>query len=305
MKIRLAGCAAAWLLLTGVVLAGEEANPYGEVLRSRAPAVVSVKFVLNVNISFGPQSQSEEMNQEATGVMIDPQGLVMINNDVLSGGMGRIARMNPRVQVKATPSKFKVIFPGDAKEYDAILGATDSKLNLAFVRIRDLEGKEAAWVDFGNPGTVAVGQELIGVSRYGKGFDYAPYFGRSLVTGEVVQPRPMFAVDRAAGNGLPLFDHTGKPVGVTALQEGASGASEGGGGGMMGLLGGGGGSNQDLFLIPADVVQETVEQAKKQAAEALAKAAEEGGDQGDKEEGDEDGDEGEEDDGGGSGWEDE
>ena len=46
-----------------------------------------------------------------------------------------------------TPTNLRVIFAGDEKEYEAILGATDSKLGLAYVLIRDLKGRTAGAVD--------------------------------------------------------------------------------------------------------------------------------------------------------------
>jgi hypothetical protein len=208
-------------------------------------------------------------------------------------------RMRGGGSVKPEASKFKVTFPGEEKEYDAILGATDSKLNLAFIRIRDLGDRKVECVEFAEGSKLAIGQELVGVERFGKGFDYAPHFVRVLVSGEIKQPRVMYSVSGdPVSQGLPLFDKSGKVVGALAAQSGAEGSGGGGGiniGGrrirIPGLGGGGGGGG--VFLIPAPEVKTTVAAAKKQAEEALKKAAEET----DEEEEDEGGDEEDEDDG--------
>ena len=90
-------------------------------LEAKAPTVVSVKSVLK----FG----DSESNNERSGCVVDPAGVVMIPS------------WNPTrfrsSAMKMTPTKIRVLFEGDEKEYDAVLGATDSKLGLAFVRIKD------------------------------------------------------------------------------------------------------------------------------------------------------------------------
>lgn len=276
------------LVAAALVASAEEAKPaYGEILKAKAPSLVSVKFVLKMRIAFGGQAQSEEMNREVTGVVVDGSGLVMISNTHLNVGMGRRGRLGGQASVNTAPSNFKVVFPGEEKEYEAILGATDSKLNLAFVKIKDLGEKKPAAVDFTRGAAVQIGQELVAVDRYGKGFDYAPTLSKTFVAGEILQPRHMYAVAGAGGDqGLPLFDASGQAVGVLAMQSGAEGAEEGGGGGLMGLFGGGGAMG--VFLIPADQVQATIQLALKQAEEAMNKPPE---DEGDGEEGDEEGDE--------------
>ncbi|MHC5038242.1 MAG: hypothetical protein ACYTHM_13080, partial [Planctomycetota bacterium] len=199
------------ILAPGVAGAEEGKINYAEILKAKSPTVVTVKFVNKIRVSMmGMGQQEQEQNQEATGMMVDPTGLVMISNSDLTGGVGGMIR---GLNMKSTPSKFKVVFPGDEKEYDAILGAKDSKLNLAFVRIKDLAGKQVKCLDLANVATAEVGQELVGVDRFGKGFDYAPFFGRALVTGEIKQPRHMFSLTGGfAGEGLALYNKEGKAV---------------------------------------------------------------------------------------------
>jgi len=269
---------------SGAFAEEEGSNPYAELLKSKSPALVSVKFVMKIEM----MGQSQEMNRELTGVMVDPVGLVMVSNTQLGAGM-RIRGRRGMGGGGVKASKFKIAFPGEDKEFDAIKGASDSKLNLAFLRIKNLEGRKVEFVDFAKAAPVKVGQELVGVDRYGKGFDYAPHFNLVRVAGEIKQPRVMYAVaGGGVAQGLPLFDTKGRVAGAIASQSGAEGADEGGGIGRLLGIGGGG----RVFLIPADAVKSTIDAAKKQAEEALKKASEDG--DGEKDEGDE----GEEDEGG-------
>jgi hypothetical protein len=236
--------------------AGDEPpNPYVALMAAKAPHIVTVKFVLK-----SQGGRGGERSREVQGTVVDPSGLVMISKTHLGGGR-EVSFQGGRVRQgggRAVPSNFKVVFPGDEKEYESILGATDSNLNLSFIRIKNLEGKKIEAASFADAATLKIGQELVGVSRHGKGFDYAPLFERGLVAGEIRQPRPMWIVTAGTGAlGLPLYDLQGKAAGVMAMQQGADG-------------GGGGGS----FLIPAATVKAAVEQAVKQSEEALKKEAE-------------------------------
>jgi S1-C subfamily serine protease len=288
------------ILAAGTATGADDAAVWSKLLNDKSPSVVYVKAVLKLELSLMGQNQTEEQTGDFSGVLVDPCGLVMASSLPLSGpGRGMMPRMPGRnIDIKITPVSLKVIFPGDEKEYEAVLGATDSNLNLAFLRIKNLEGKKVQCVDFGDAAPVAIGQELVGVDRVGKGFDYAPFFGRATVNGELKQPRPMFSVQGEFGaQGLPLFTKEGKVVGALTMQQGVEGTSEGLDiGGLLGMLSGGGrgGLGVNVFLIPAATVKAVIDKAKPASEEALKKAAEKKAEGEEEKKGEEPGDEGEE-----------
>jgi len=254
---------------------GSDGAVYRQILEEKAPSIVTVKMVLKTKINFMGQAQDNERTIEVPGVIVDGSGLIMIAADALSAGR-ELSRLGD-IDLKVTPTKLEVIFEDDDEEYEAILGAKDTNLNLAFVQIKNLEGKEIAPVLFAGGAKMVVGSELIGVTRYSKGFDYAPYFGTIRITGEVTHPRPLWAIDGSFhGVGLPVFNEKGVTVGVLATQEGSEGAEDQSGGRMgmlFSLVDAAQGSN--VFLLTAETVAATVIQAKKQAHEALKKEADE------------------------------
>ncbi len=267
--------AALLLVVPFQTAAGADAESYRNILEKKAGSIVTVKLILKIKIAFMGQSQDMENETEVPGVVVDEKGLIMIADEAFDSDL---PIDNDQIDVKITPLGMKVIFADDDEEYDALLAAKDTNLGLAFIQVKDLAGKTVAPVSFADTAEVAIGQELIGVSRYQKGFDYAPYFGTICIAGEVFSPRPLFAIDGGFdGLGLPLFTADGKVAGALASQEGSEGAgSGGGGGGPMGMLFDmAGGPAGDVFLLPADTVRVTIEQAKKKAAEALKKASEE------------------------------
>ena len=139
-----------------------------------------------------------------------------------------------------------MIFEGDEKEYDAVLGATDSKLGLAFVRVKDLGGKKLTSVDFAAGAEVKLGDELAGVIRTDQGFDYAPYYGMTHVVGQVTKPRSMWIVTGFLPQGHPLYTTDGRAAGIVVQQAGATEDS-----------------GSKVFLLPTKAVVGLVSQAVK------------------------------------------
>jgi hypothetical protein len=256
----------ALILFTPLFGADEQAAIDG-LFRDRAPAIVSVKFVLTTSISMGGENQKQENNAEVRGVMIDPSGLVMLANDHFHGSLPpRLLAMIRRGGggFESTPSSVKVLFANEAKEFDAVIVARDSTLNLAFVQILDLEKREVSAVDLSKAADTRIGASLLGITRMSRGFDCAPRFGRVLVTGKVEKPRAMWAVaSNFDGLGLPVFDAAGAPVGVLASQEASEGVEE---------EGFGGGAGEGVFLLPLPAIQGSIDQARKLAPEKAKKA---------------------------------
>jgi hypothetical protein len=250
--IRLGCLLATALLASASPTAADEPVKFepAKFLEAKAPTVVTVKSVVKFADS--------ESNSERSGCVVDPQGVVMLQN--WTSNRFRSSSM------KMTPTKIRVIFDGDEKEYDAVLGATDSKLGLAFVRIKDLAGKKITSVDFAAGVEVKLGDELAGVIRTDQGFDYAPFYGTTRVVGQVTKPRSMWIVTGFQPQGHPLYTTDGRAAGVVVLQTGATDDA-----------------GSRIFLLPAKAVtgviglaikacEKALEDAKTHEAEAAAEA---------------------------------
>jgi hypothetical protein len=208
-------------------------------LQSKSPAIVTVKYVW--------KGDNWEANQEVRGVMVEGTGLVMLSGLAMAGD--------------GAPTDLKILFGSDAKEWSAVLVAKDTLLNLAYVQILDPEGKTFDAVDLAQGVEPKVGQSLFGVSRGGRGFDFAPAVRRLYVAGKIEKPRSMWDIGGDfTENGLPVFDLSGKPVGVLVTQEGSEGADEG--------------RTSETFLLGLDAVRKSLAQAKKRVPDAVAKAKE-------------------------------
>jgi hypothetical protein len=258
MRIRsLPSCVA---LVAAVLAAGAAADtPHSKLIESRAATVVTVKAALKISGSFRGQSIDQEREMTATGVVVDSCGFVMMSSDTIS--MPRFARMaDQQHDIKITPTNLRVVFPGDETEYEAILGATDSKLGLAFVLIRDLKGRNAAAVDLTNTVEPKVGDTLYAVTRMEQGFDYAPVCDEARVIGHVTKPRSMWVLGGSgAGVPHPLYTAEGAVAGIVVIQEGVGDDRAG----------------FRPFLLPLKIATGTIERALKTSKQALEEAPKE------------------------------
>jgi S1-C subfamily serine protease len=270
------------LLVVVTAAAQNESVSVQSVVEKVAPSIATVKVVLKTTMKMGGESMEEESKMSLQGVVVTPDGLIMVSNSPFSPKrmMEMLAgeAMPAGMDYKMTPTSIKVIFGNEDKEYDAFLAATDAKLDLAFIKVEGLGDKQLTPVDFGSATDAKLGQQVITVSRLTKGYDYAPYFALGQVCGEIVKPRRAWMLlGDISQLGLPVFTLNGELVGV--LTTIAPEVKDEGGDTMgftmvMRLLSGGGSSGTGgVFVIPAQQVKPLVEQASRRAAELAAERA--------------------------------
>lgn len=245
----------------------------------RAPAIVTVRAVLKTATKSGGQGRDSESRIEVQGVLVDKSGLVMVSSMPWSPMrlmelMGQ-GGSSDDYSVKVTPTDIKVIFDGDEKEYTAFLAATDTKLDLTFLKVEDVTGLKIAPVEFTSTASAEIGQEIVSVSRLQKGFDYAPYFERARISGVINKPRKAWMLDGPiSGYGLPIYAANGEVIGV--LSTIPSGVQDQGGDSAsfsfaMRMLSGS--SIVRGFILPGSIVESVITQAKKRAEELAIERA--------------------------------
>lgn len=235
----------ALVALSGAVTAD---TPHAKLIETRSEAVVTVKAALKITGNIMGRTIDREQEITVSGVVVDASGFVMIPAAAVS---------IPRPEIKVTPTNLRVIFAGDEKEYEAILGATDSKLGLAFVLIRDLKGRTANPADMTKTAEPSVGETLYSITRLGQGFDYAPICQEARVVGQVTKPRTMWVLQGPGADvPHPLYNAEGAVTGIVVYQEGVG--DEGSGG--------------RPFLLPLKIATGTIERALKTSQKALEEA---------------------------------
>ena len=268
--------------LSGIARADEEGAQLQSLLEKQSPAICTVKAVLKTEYKAAGQAQDQESKITLQGVVVDPEGIVMMSNMPFSPGramemFGRGGEMGD-FSVKATPSSLKVTFAKEDKEYDAFLAATDTKLDLVFIKVEGLGDRKLPFVDFGTGAELAIGQQVVAVARLKKGYDYAAYVQTARVTGEIAKPRKAWMLQGGVSElGLPVFAMNGNAIGVLTTVP-AAGKEEGGDDTMgfsmfMRLFSGGGGIGGGAFVVPGQSIKLVVEQAKQRAVTIAADRA--------------------------------
>lgn len=209
---------------------------YGELLESKADAVVSVNAVMSMELRMMGQGEDEESRVEFSGVLVNESGLVMVPYNSFSGeNIKRIfSGMGAGIDVNVSLQDLTVVVDGE--EYDGYLVATDSDFDLAFIQLENTEGKTFSYVDLSKSQSPEIGSTIYYLSRLGEGFDYAPHVREARITGTLNRPRQAYITNIGmAGLGMPVFNVEGEVVGIaTTLQDPTA---EGGGstGGGMGF----------------------------------------------------------------------
>jgi hypothetical protein len=235
--------------------------PIAARLEAVAPSIVVVRGVLETRWSNGQAGEEDESAIDERGAIVDSRGIVMVQGSSVGGDSAALRRwreQNPGSTYESTPGRLEVLVAPEMKEHRAVVLLQDSRLDVAFLLVLGLEGKTLPHVDLAVEGPIRLGDTLVGVTRRARGFDYAPEAKTLYAASRIEKPRVMWAIaGDFAGIGLPVFDLSGKAVGVTLSQETSEESAED--------------SEQETFLLPLESVRKSLDAARKRMPEVLAK----------------------------------
>lgn len=175
-----------------------------------AAPFVTIKFVLKMEGQFGDR----ENETEATGVIIEPDGLVLASSSQLS--MPQFMRQFGN----ARPTDLKVLIGDDTEGLPATVMARDTELDLAWVKLKEPSKKKLEYLDLGKSVKPQVGDTLVFLRRMGKYYDRAVTVVQLRVAGKTTKPRELIVPGGGASlePGLPAFTAQGEVVGFVVLQ---------------------------------------------------------------------------------------
>lgn len=199
-----AACAAAW---AGAPVRADVGDNYDRLIKEKAPALVTVKYLLRMEGQFGKR----ESESEITGIMIDPKGLVLCANSRLGA---------PRRWGTATPTDVKVLIGDDIEGLESEILARDTELDLAWVRIKEPGDRTFDYLDLNNAAEPKIGDPLFTVRRMAKFFDRAATASDGRLSGRTGKPRDLLipAGGMNLEQGQPVFTADGALVGIVVLQ---------------------------------------------------------------------------------------
>ncbi len=203
-------------LIAAPTLAAADETPaqYQQLLDTRGPAIVHIKFILKINMG----GEDRQQEAEAPGVIIDPQGLVLASSTHMGGISKLLAGRG--ANVSATPTDIKVFIGDDTEGLEATLQARDSDLDLAWVKIKDLKDRKLEAVDFTKGRDPVLGEIIRSLRPMPRYFDRALVVGESRIGAMIHKPRDLYLGTNPVAPmfGLPVFAADGTVVGFSVLQ---------------------------------------------------------------------------------------
>lgn len=255
------GMAALCCALAG---ADEIAEQGRAVMAEHADAVVTVRVVMQLSISMGGETGFEqEIEDEATGVIIQPGGLTVLSlantdpsdmmNKMFAGmGGGMMDGMDTRTDIQSL-----AIILDDGTELDAQIVLRDTDLDLAFLRPLEEPAEPLPFLDMTQSAPLQQLDRYLILYRLGK--EAKRTAGASVRRLDAIMEKPrLFYVLGAEVQqgylGAPAITLDGTPVGLITLRSLA----------MAGL-----GSEPEIVLVilPAADVAEAAAQAPEKAPE--------------------------------------
>jgi hypothetical protein len=257
-----------FMLIAGLSPIGSSAAENLDVavfMKERSAALVTVKYVLHVNMGGTRGNQEQETENELTCSMIRADGLMVCSNNQLGGFINMVARISGQFgkTMSATPKNLEVIVDSHEQAFDAEIMAVDTELDIAWIQITDTRDTSFSFVDFTTGATADIGDSVITLRRTGNHFGRTLVVGRNHVGGITDKPRKLYILESAFTNGagLPGFDGNGKVIGliVTQFPEAADNT-----GASMGFMGSGMANIQESMsgvILPAKEITKATQRA--------------------------------------------
>lgn len=191
-----------------------------EIIRKNQKAILVVRMVIKGGMSVqGMGSHQEESKTEATGVVINPNGLTVVPLSETDpyGELGNLFSgskygKNLDIQFKSELSDVKMILE-DGKEIPGKVVLRDRDLDLAFVRPLEKPSEPMAAIDLTHDATLELLDETICLDRMTSTYDRVPHVTLGRVKAIVEKPRRYYLVGGAT-TGSPVFDLEGHILGI-------------------------------------------------------------------------------------------
>ncbi len=160
-------------------------------LSAKAPALVSVRYVLKVATS----GAERELDGETICILIGADGLLLCSNNEMGGYVQLLTQMmnrGPMPAVVSTPKELRVLLGNDSKGLPAKVIARDSDRDLAWLRLDAVPaGLELQPIDLENHREAALGEPLYRLRRLDRFFGSVPIVESGVVGALADHPRKL------------------------------------------------------------------------------------------------------------------
>lgn len=229
----------ALVLMLCLSVAGQAAADYDKegkaifkTLMSHEQAFVRVSYVM-VSSYMG---QEETQQSSTTGVIVDPQGMILVPRMVVEPSLPNMSKLTPeqRVSFKMSARDFQIHFPGEDKPLDAEALTSDADQGVGWLKIKNLGDRKLKFVDVTQTESAEPGMSYYVVERLEERYGEKPIMSWGIIQGQIELPQQAHIVTGALGL---AFSARGKVLGyVSANFEGMGNDSFSMTGGLRMLL---------------------------------------------------------------------
>ena len=197
----------------------QEDTSAAQLVSTHAEALVTVKYVLSINMGQRMGGQEQEQEKELTCSMISADGLVVCAYSTLTGSIGLLNRLSGNT-LSATTKDFKILIGSSADGFDAEIVARDTELDLVWIRMTDPGDQSFAHLDFANSAEAGIGDPIVIIRRAGSTFGRTPVAIQTRIGGISSKPRKLYfpMMPSMTSLGLPVFTADGRIIGLSVTQ---------------------------------------------------------------------------------------
>ena len=267
--------AAGSLTLTATAHDNSE-EAFQNLVSQRGPALVKVRFLLKIQLGGALASMgNQEAEQEVGGLMIEPDGLILVSNTQFGGFTSLMRKLagDAANDITAIPTDIKVLIGDDTEGVEAKLLARDSELDLAWLKITEPAAEPYEHVKITESAKPVRGQDLLAMYRMGKFFDRVLMVTKINIGAMTTRPRNLYlsnGLSDATSMGVPIFTLDGKFVGVSILQFPDADAADDSPFSPFGSLG----DVTNGLILPAEQIVKATERAMETVRAAESEEAE-------------------------------
>jgi hypothetical protein len=165
----------------------------------------------------------DEMVTEATGTVINPEGLTVVSlsatdpSTLISNMMGS---MSDQFQMQVQTISVDILRP-DGSEIKAEIILRDKDLDLAYVRPQEKPEAPMPFIDLSNAGEAELLEELVSINRLGKVANRVHAASFERVQAMVEKPRRFYIPGNDPSQtsaGSPAFKLDGTPIGIFVIR---------------------------------------------------------------------------------------
>jgi hypothetical protein len=212
------------LLLAPAARAADPGDAARRILAKNQDAVLTVKFVFNMKMTFLGQNEKQESKSEIIGTVVDPAGLLVVSLSAMDpailmnhymtsmgGGAGEM-----KFEFETELVSLTVLLP-DGRELNATVALRDKDLDVAYIRITDKLPVPLRAVSLDSRAKPAVLDPVVCLGRLGSVAGRGASVVLERIGAVVEKPRLFYVIGQGFSTtapGSPVFSADGKLLGI-------------------------------------------------------------------------------------------